>query len=114
MRCKICGLQTKETFGVHYVNGKWLLMKADYCYKHGSFVSKDAFECAHEVTPDHTKREHIRPGLHVLVVLKENQPLQTPTEGYVKSILTNAFIHPRGIKVMLMDGRIGRVCKILQ
>ncbi len=114
MRCKVCGLQTKETLGVHYVNGKWLLIKADYCYKHGSFVSKKMVECAREVIPDATQREHIRPGLHVMVILKDNQLLQIPTEGYVKAVLTKAFIHPRGIKVMLSDGRIGRVCEILE
>ncbi len=113
MKCKVCGVQTKETTGIHYICGKWLFMEANYCYKHGSFVSKSAIENAPEVIPDPTRREHIRPGLHVLVILKQNQLLQSPTEGYVKSVLTNAFIHPNGIKVMLTDGRVGRVCKIL-
>ena len=52
-------------------------------------------------------------GQHVLIVLKKDQPTGKLTEGYVKDILTKAPNHPRGIKVRLCDGRIGRVQKIL-
>lgn len=113
MYCKICGRKTRQTTGVHYIGGKWLLVNAEYCYKHGSFISSASLARAVEVVPDPTKREHIRPGLHVIVFLKENQMLQLPTEGFVRSILTKSFVHSRGIKVMLTDGRVGRVQRIL-
>ncbi|MBU5592619.1 YwbE family protein [Clostridium sp. MSJ-4] len=34
------------------------------------------------------------------------------TEGIVQKLLTNSEVHPRGIKVMLEDGIVGRVKKI--
>ena len=114
MECKVCGKTTKKTFGVHFVNGQWLLLEAEYCYKHGSFISRQALDKGLKVAPDPTNRQHIRPGLHVLIFLKEHQKIQKYTEGFVDSILTNSFIHSRGIKVRLTDGRVGRVQKILK
>ena len=35
------------------------------------------------------------------------------TEGVVKDILTSSPVHPRGIKVRLLDGTVGRVQEIL-
>ena len=58
-------------------------------------------------------RENIIPGIKVKIVLKKDQPTGVLTEGIVKDILTNSKIHPRGIKVRLEDGRIGRVQKIV-
>lgn len=55
----------------------------------------------------------VNTGQRVLIVLKKDQSTGKLTEGYVKDILTNAPYHPRGIKVRLTDGRIGRVQKIL-
>ena len=55
----------------------------------------------------------IRPGLLVDIVLKADQGSGTLTRGVVKDILTNAAFHPRGIKVRLQDGQIGRVQRIL-
>ena len=104
----------RETLGVHYIDGKWLLLKAEYCCRHGSFVTVEALGNAVETLPDPTRREHIRPGLHVIIFLKEHQLLQKPTEGFVESILTKSFVHSRGINVRLSDGRIGRVQKILK
>lgn len=114
MRCKVCGRLTKETIGVHFLNGKWILLKADYCYQHGSFIGPEQLREGVEVVPDPTIRNHIRPGLHVLIYLKENRLLQKPTEGFVGNVLTKSFIHSRGIKVRLTDGQIGRVVKILE
>lgn len=57
--------------------------------------------------------KRIQIGQHVLIVLKQDQSTGKLTEGYVKDILTKAPNHPRGIKVRLTDGRIGRVQKIL-
>ena len=58
-------------------------------------------------------REAIFPGLVVDIVLKKDQPTGRLTRGVVQRILTNSPYHWRGIKVMLMDGRVGRVQKIL-
>jgi len=43
------------------------------------------------------------------IVLKADQPTGKLTRGVVKRILTNSPTHPRGIKVMLEDGQVGRV-----
>lgn len=59
------------------------------------------------------KRGDIRAGLLVDIVLKNNQGSGTLTRGTVKDILTHAPNHPRGIKVRLQDGQIGRVQYIL-
>lgn len=114
MKCRVCGRQARETLGVHYIDRKWLLLKAEYCCKHGSFVTSAALKNAVETNPDPTRREHIRPGLHVIIFLKEHQLLQKPTEGFVENILTKSFVHSRGIKVRLSDGQVGRVQKILR
>lgn len=58
-------------------------------------------------------RSQVTIGQHVLIVLKKDQSTGKLTEGYVKDILTKSTYHPRGIKVRLDDGRIGRVQKIL-
>lgn len=58
-------------------------------------------------------RDNIKPGIKVKIVLKKDQPTGILTEGVVKDILTNSKIHPRGIKVRLEDGQVGRVQEIL-
>ncbi|SFB35368.1 YwbE family protein [Clostridium frigidicarnis] len=62
---------------------------------------------------DGTKRENIKPGTKVMVVQKQDQRSGKLTEGVVKRILTNSHIHPRGIKVMLESGIVGRVQQVL-
>jgi uncharacterized repeat protein (TIGR03833 family) len=59
-----------------------------------------------------TKRADIKPGLRVLIVLKNDQLSGKLTEGIVKDILTKSPTHPRGIKVRLEGGEIGRIKKI--
>ena len=61
-----------------------------------------------------TVRKNVPPGTHVMVVRKEHQGTGKLTEGIVKDILTNSQKHPRGIKVRLEDGQIGRVQKIIK
>ena len=58
-------------------------------------------------------RENIKPGIRVKIVLKKDQKTGILTEGIIKDILTNSNIHPRGIKVRLEDGSVGRVQEIL-
>lgn len=60
-----------------------------------------------------TKRSEIKIGARVFVVEKQNQRTGELTEGIVARILTPSSNHPRGIKVMLEDGRVGRVQKIV-
>ena len=59
------------------------------------------------------QRSEIRSGLKVQIVEKQNQRSGAVTEGIVARILTNSSTHPHGIKVMLEDGRVGRVKAIL-
>ena len=58
-------------------------------------------------------RSEIHPGLRVQIVEKQNQRSGALTEGVVARILTSSPSHPHGIKVMLEDGRVGRVKAIL-
>jgi len=55
------------------------------------------------------KREDIKIGLEVEIVLKADQRTGTLTRGIVAEILTNSDFHPHGIKVRLTDGQVGRV-----
>ena len=59
------------------------------------------------------KRVHINIGSLVRIVLKKDQRTGKVTEGKVKEILTNSPTHPHGIKVLLIDGRVGRVKELL-
>jgi len=61
-----------------------------------------------------TNRVKIKPGLHVLIVLKKDQRSGKLTEGIVKDILTKSPTHPHGIKVRLESGEIGRVKEVLE
>ena len=54
-------------------------------------------------------REDVAPGADVSVVLKEDQPTGKLTRGTVQDLLTESAFHPRGIKVRLQGGKIGRV-----
>ena len=59
------------------------------------------------------KRSEIKPGIIVQIVEKQNQRSGKLTEGVVARILTSSPTHPHGIKVMLEDGKVGRVQAIL-
>ncbi len=54
-------------------------------------------------------RSDVRPGQHVAVVLKADQLSGKLTQGVVAELLTNSPTHPRGIKVRLESGEVGRV-----
>ncbi len=62
---------------------------------------------------DGTVRSSVMPGTKVLIVQKPHQRTGQLTEGIVKDILTSSPVHPRGIKVRLESGIVGRVQKIL-
>jgi uncharacterized repeat protein (TIGR03833 family) len=59
------------------------------------------------------KRNEIHPGMKVQIVEKQNQPTGLLTEGIVARILTKSPAHPHGIKVMLTNGKVGRVQAIV-
>ena len=58
-------------------------------------------------------RSNIKPGLTVLIILKQDQPTGKLTKGVVKDILTSSATHPHGIKVRLVSGQVGRVQQVL-
>ena len=58
-------------------------------------------------------RASIKPGLTVLIVLKQDQRTGKLTRGVVGEILTKSPSHPHGIKVRLTDGQVGRVQEIV-
>lgn len=58
-------------------------------------------------------RINIKPGLTVLIILKQDQRTGKLTRGIVKDILTKSPNHPHGIKVRLQDGQVGRVKEII-
>ena len=58
-------------------------------------------------------RSNIKPGVTVLIVLKQDQRTGKLTKGVVKDILTKSPNHPHGIKVRLQDGQVGRVKEII-
>lgn len=51
-------------------------------------------------------------GAFVSIVLKIDQPTGREVQGIVADVLTNGD-HPRGIKVRLTDGRVGRVQRMV-
>ncbi|NLZ45639.1 MAG: YwbE family protein [Clostridiales bacterium] len=61
---------------------------------------------------DGTIRNNIKIGTKVMVVQKQDQRTGKLTEGVVMRLLTNSPKHPRGIKVMLEGGIVGRVQEI--
>lgn len=61
-----------------------------------------------------SSRSAVPPGTHVMVVQNQYQRTGKFTEGIVKDILTNSPNHPRGIKVRLESGIVGRVQEIVE
>jgi len=62
---------------------------------------------------DSRRRDEIRRGMRVEIVLKKDQRTGKRTVGVVRDILTSAAYHSRGIKVRLDDGQVGRVQTVL-
>ena len=60
------------------------------------------------------KRADVKIGMHVKVIMKEDQRTSKLTEGIVKDILTKSTKHPHGIKVRLETGEVGRVKEIVE
>ena len=58
-------------------------------------------------------RSSIKPGMTVLIVLKQDQSTGKLIRGVVKDILTKSPTHPHGIKVRLESGAVGRIKEIV-
>lgn len=54
----------------------------------------------------------VRPGTVVSIVLKQDQRTGRQVQGSVAQVLTRGN-HPRGVKVRLSDGRVGRVQQLV-
>lgn len=59
--------------------------------------------------PNPPERSKLPPGTAVWIIEKENYGTNKYRQGIVRDILTSRPYHPRGIKVRLTDGSIGRV-----
>ncbi len=59
------------------------------------------------------RRSAIKPGSKVAIIQKAHQRSGRITEGVVRDLLTSAATHPRGIKVRLASGEVGRVHHLL-
>ena len=64
---------------------------------------------SHYAEQNAQNRVNIAPGTHVQIVQKHHQTSGQLTQGVVECVLTNASKHPRGIKVRLSSGVVGRV-----
>ncbi|KAI9167539.1 hypothetical protein HJFPF1_03667 [Paramyrothecium foliicola] len=53
-------------------------------------------------------QQQVIPGASVFIVLKEDQPTGRETQGIIQDVLGRGN-HPRGIKVRLQGGHVGRV-----
>jgi uncharacterized repeat protein (TIGR03833 family) len=62
---------------------------------------------------DGRQQHAVRPGLRVAIVEKQDQRTGRTVEGVVAAVLTKSMSHPHGIKVRLVDGRVGRVKAVL-
>lgn len=59
--------------------------------------------------PNPPPRSQIKIGDAVWIIEKEHYGTDNFKQGIVKEILTSRPSHPRGIKVRLADGSVGRV-----
>jgi uncharacterized repeat protein (TIGR03833 family) len=61
---------------------------------------------------DGRQRSGIYPGADVAIEIEKDEGTGKLREGKVVEILTVSSFHPRGIKVRLEDGSVGRVRKV--
>ncbi len=69
----------------------------------------DAVAANSPLTSSGTRRSDVRRGRRVAIVQKADQDTGKLTQGVVRDVLTNSAVHPRGIKVRLETGEVGRV-----
>lgn len=76
-------------------------------------ISENINNLITEINKNNQRRQNIKIGQTVDIVLKKDQRTNILTRGQVKRILTSKGVHTRGIKVMLQDGQVGRVVQII-
>ena len=59
--------------------------------------------------PKPPPRNEVQPGSAVWIIEKANYSTENYKQGIVREVLTPRASHPRGIKVRLTDGSVGRV-----
>lgn len=64
--------------------------------------------------PNPPTRDQINIGAAVWIIEKENYGTDKYKQGFVQQILTSKQNHPRGIKVRLTDGSVGRVQYLME
>lgn len=64
--------------------------------------------------PKPPDRNKIKPESIVWIIEKENYGTDKYKQGIVKEILSPGGTHPRGIKVRLTDGSVGRVQRLME
>lgn len=74
--------------------------------------SPDRYEKSRNTQIDGKQRSGIYPGAVVAIEIGKDEETGKLVEGKVVEILTVASFHPRGIKVRLEDGSVGRVRKV--
>jgi uncharacterized repeat protein (TIGR03833 family) len=87
--------------------------KNNNTYKLNSVIKLYPLKVSYNIMQNNQTRSQIKPGVTVLIVLKQDQRTGKLTKGIVKDILTKSPNHPHGIKVRLMDGLVGRVKQIV-
>lgn len=73
--------------------------------RRGGFGGRGGSRPSHPRVPP---SKAINPGTSVNIILKADQPTGRTVPGRVSELLTRGD-HPRGVKVRLTDGRVGRV-----
>lgn len=122
-RLRAIGATLRSALGASVcIEGRDLLMTPNDCERVAATLREQGAsevvlvkraEPPEQGTPGGTLRAEIRRGLPVAVVTKADQDTGALTEGVVRDILTSSPVHPRGIKVRLEDGQVGRVRRIL-
>lgn len=58
-------------------------------------------------------KDQLATGLSVVIIEKQNQKSGVESSGVIDRILSPGFSHPHGLKVMLTDGKVGRVKRVM-
>ncbi len=64
--------------------------------------------------PSPPPRSALKPGEAVWIIEKENYGTNDYKQGIIAEILSPGEFHPRGIKVPLTDGSVGRVQWVME
>ena len=106
-----------ETFGGSYFNtistrAPVLTREVSGTLSHECSLSSSNKVERHNSYDKVPETSQVKIGAAVKIVLKEDQPTGVLTTGKVRQILSKGN-HPRGIKVMLESGLVGRVKKVI-